>query len=80
MNHALKHGDRVSYTRTVRRGNSISISISARKGMLVSIKGDVAFIRASNGRLIHVNANSVRPANQPNALTESINAMQEGAQ
>lgn len=78
MNHALKHGDRVSYTRTVRRGNSISIS--ARKGMLVSIKGDVAFIRASNGRLIHVNANSVRPANQPNALTESIKAMQEGAQ
>lgn len=78
MNHALKHGDRVSYTRTVRKGNHISIS--ARKGVLVSIKGQVAFIRAKNGRLIHVNANSVRPASQPNALTESIQAMQEDAQ
>ncbi|MGP9798178.1 hypothetical protein ACT3UJ_12565 [Halomonas sp. 86] len=75
MSNALKYGDRVSYTRTVRRGNQISFS--ARKGMLVSIKGDVAFIRASNGRLIHVNANNVRPAGQPNALTESIKAMQE---
>jgi len=78
MSEALKCGDRVSYTRTVRKGNQISIS--ARKGMLVSIKGDVAFIRAQNGRLINVNANSVRPASQPNALTESIKAMQEGSQ
>jgi len=78
MSHTLKYGDRVSYTRTVRKGNQISIS--ARKGMLVSIKGDVAFIRAQNGRLINVNASNVRPAGQPNALTESIKAMQEGAQ
>ena len=78
MSDVLKCGDRVSYTRTVRKGNQISIS--ARKGMLVSIKGDVAFIRAQNGRLINVNANSVRPASQPNALTESIKAMQEGSQ
>ncbi|MCL7931710.1 hypothetical protein [Halomonas llamarensis] len=74
MNYELKTGDRVSYTRTVRKGNQISIS--ARKGMLVSIKGDVAFIRAQNGRLIHVTIGNVRPANQPNALTE---AMQEAA-
>ena len=76
--HTFKDGDRVSYTRTVQRGNCISIS--ARKGTLMSTKGDVAFIRAQNGRLIHVHTSNVRLVGQPNALTESIQAMQEGAQ
>lgn len=78
MKQQFKYGDQVSYTRTVRKGNHISIS--ARKGMLVSINNKLAFIRAKNGRLIHVNAENVRPANKPNALTEAMtDAMQEGA-
>ena len=72
MSHVLKHGDRVSYTRTVRRGNQISIS--ARKGTLMSINGQLALIRAQNGRMIQVDVGNVRPANKLNALTE---AMQE---
>ena len=63
----LAVGDKVSYL--VVSGGDRSLRLSARSGVIITIDGNVATLRAGNGRRITHPLNKLTPDGQPNALT-----------
>ncbi|MDX1464096.1 MAG: hypothetical protein R3215_00150 [Halomonas sp.] len=66
----LQPGDAVTYVVTRKTGRGFSFS--AREGKLVEISGGLAVVKARNNRLLSVRLKDLRPAGQPNALTEAL--------
>ncbi|WP_085597076.1 MULTISPECIES: hypothetical protein [unclassified Pseudomonas] len=66
----LAVGDKVSYV-TI-SGGGRSYRFSARKGVIVEINGNVATLRAANGRCITQPLDKLTPDGQPNALTRML--------
>ena len=65
-----KVGDTVSYTAIKAQGNSYQLS--ARKGVILSIDGDIATVRAGNGRPVVLPLSKLTPEGQPNELTRML--------
>ncbi|MBA6043612.1 hypothetical protein [Pseudomonas lactis] len=66
----LAIGDTVSYIEM--SGGGREYHLSARKGVLVGIDGNVATLRAANGRSITQPLDKLTPDGQPNALTRLL--------
>ncbi|WP_236187195.1 hypothetical protein [Pseudomonas protegens] len=66
----LAVGDKVSYVAI--SGGGRSYRFSARKGVIVEINGNVATLRAANGRCITQPLDKLTPDGQPNALTRML--------
>lgn len=66
----LQPGDEVTYVITRKSGPGFCIS--AREGKLVEVSGGLAVVKARNGRLLSVRLKDLRPAGEPNALTEAM--------
>jgi hypothetical protein len=66
----LAVGDKVSYVAI--SGGGRSYRFSARKGVIVEINGNVATLRAANGRHITHPLDKLTPDGQPNALTRML--------
>lgn len=67
-------GDRVSYIELTSEGRGYRFS--ARKGVITEINGQVATVRAGNGRQITHPLNKLTPEDQPNALTRMLTGEQ----
>ncbi|MGY2313575.1 hypothetical protein ACW9I6_02725 [Pseudomonas sp. SDO5522_S412] len=63
-------GDTVTYVGI--SGGGREYRLTARKGVLVGIDGNVATLRAANGRSITQPLNKLTPEGQPNALTRML--------
>lgn len=63
-------GDRVSYMQV--RAEGSGYGLSARKGVITAIDGQVATVRAGNGRHITQRLDRLTPEGQPNALTRML--------
>lgn len=74
----LKAGDKVSYV-TI-NAESRGYSLSARTGVITEIEGEIATVRAGNGRRITLPLNKLSPEGRPNALTRmlGLNVSQQG--
>lgn len=66
----LKAGDKVSYVTIKAEGRGYSLS--ARTGVITEIEGEIATVRAGNGRSITLPLNKLTPEGQPNALTRAL--------
>ncbi|MGB7649329.1 MAG: hypothetical protein WBM22_28135 [Pseudomonas fluorescens] len=66
----LAVGDTVSYVEM--SGGDREYRLSARKGVLVGIDGNVATLRAANGLSITQPLDKLTPEGQPNALTRML--------
>ena len=66
----LKAGDKVSYVTINTEGRGYSLS--ARTGVITEIEGEIATVRAGNGRRITLPLNKLTPEGQPNALTRAL--------
>lgn len=66
----LKAGDKVSYVTIKAEGRGYSLS--ARKGVITEIEGEIATVRAGNGRSITLPLNKLTPEGRPNALTRML--------
>lgn len=68
----IKVGETVSYVAV--RTSGRSVQMSARKGKVEQIKGNVAWIRAGNGQLVSTNLLDVTRDGDPvrNALTRAL--------
>lgn len=66
----LAIGDTVSYVEM--SGGGREYRLTARKGVLVGIDGNVATLRAANGRSITQPLDKLTPEGQPNALTRML--------
>ena len=66
----LEIGDTVSYV--AMSGGGREYRLSARTGVIVGIDGNVATLRAANGRRITQPLDKLTPDGQPNALTRMI--------
>ncbi|BBN53315.1 hypothetical protein TRE132_14400 [Pseudomonas chlororaphis subsp. aurantiaca] len=66
----FKVGDEVSYVTLKAEGKGYRFS--AREGVVVEIDGEVATVRAGNGRIIPLPLNKLTPDGQPNALTRAL--------
>jgi len=66
----LAIGDTVSYVAV--SGGGREYRLSARKGVIVEIDGNVATLRAANGRSITQPLDKLTPDGQPNALTRML--------
>lgn len=66
----LAVGDKVSYVAI--SGGGRSYRFSARKGVIVEINGNVATLRAANGRCITQPLDKLTPDGQPNAPTRML--------
>lgn len=66
----LAVGDRVSYV--AMSGGGREYRFSARTGVIVGIDGNVATLRAANGRTIIQPLEKLTPDGQPNALTRML--------
>jgi hypothetical protein len=67
-------GDRVSYVHV--RAEGQGYGFSAREGVITAIDGEVATIRAGNGRNITQRLDRLTPKGQPNALTRMLIGVQ----
>lgn len=63
-------GDKVSYVALKAQGHSYHLS--ARKGVIVEINGQLAVVRIGNGHRIKLPLNKLTPDGQPNALTRAL--------
>lgn len=63
-------GETVSYVAV--RSSGRSVQMSTRKGKVERIEGNVAWIRAGNGRLISTNLRDVTREGERNALTRAL--------
>ena len=66
----LAIGDTVTYVEM--SGGGREYRLAARKGVLVGIDGNVATLRAANGRSITQPLDKLTPEGQPNALTRML--------
>lgn len=66
----LAIGDTVSYVEM--RGGGREYRLSARTGVIVAINGNVATLRAGNGRSVTQPLDKLTPDGQPNALTRML--------
>ena len=66
----LAVGDKVSYV--AMSGGGREYRLSARTGVIVGIDGNVATLRAANGRTIIQPLEKLAPDGQPNALTRML--------
>ncbi|NWB16918.1 hypothetical protein HX819_21015 [Pseudomonas sp. D6002] len=66
----LAIGDTVTYVEM--SGGGRAYRLAARKGVLVGIDGNVATLRAANGRSITQPLDKLTPEGQPNALTRML--------
>lgn len=66
----IKVGESVSYVAV--RSTGRSVQMSTRKGKVERIEGNVAWIRARNGRLISTNLRDVTREGERNALTRAL--------
>ena len=66
----LAIGDTVSYVAMT--GGGREYRLSARTGVIVGIDGDVATLRAANGRTVTQPLDKLTPVGQPNALTRML--------
>lgn len=66
----LAIGDTVSYVAMT--GGGREYRLSARTGVIVGIDGNVATLRAANGRTVTQPLNKLTPVGQPNALTRML--------
>ena len=67
---ALNVGDKVSYIEM--SGGGREYRLSARIGVIVGIDGNVATLRAANGRTITQPLDKLTPDGQPSALTRML--------
>ena len=66
----LAIGDTVSYVAMT--GGGREYRLSARTGVIVGIDGNVATLRAANGRTVTQSLDKLTPVGQPNALTRML--------
>ena len=66
----LAIGDMVSYVAMC--GGGREYRLSARTGVIVAIDGNVATLRAGNGRTVTQPLDKLTPEGQPNALTRMV--------
>ncbi|WP_455928927.1 hypothetical protein [Pseudomonas fluorescens] len=66
----LAIGDTVSYV--AMSGGGREYRLSARRGVIVDIDGNVATLRTTNGRSIIQPLDRLTPEGQPNALTRML--------
>lgn len=66
----LAIGDTVSYVEM--SGVGREYRLSARTGVIVAIEGNVATLRAGNGRSVTQPLHKLTPDGQPNALTRML--------
>ncbi|WET12274.1 hypothetical protein P3S72_09130 [Pseudomonas sp. D3] len=66
----LAIGDTVSYVEM--SGGGREYRLSARTGVIVAIEGNVATLRAGNGRSVTQPLHKLTPDGQPNALTRML--------
>lgn len=66
----LAIGDTVSYVAMT--GGGREYRLSARTGVIVGIDGNVATLRADNGRTVTQPLDKLTPVGQPNALTRML--------
>ncbi|AQY65028.1 hypothetical protein [Pseudomonas veronii] len=66
----LAIGDTVSYV--AMSGGGREYRLSARTGVIVAIDGNVATLRAGNGRSVTQPLDKLTPDGQPNALTRML--------
>jgi hypothetical protein len=67
---SLTIGAKVSYTVTSSSGRSVRIS--AREGTISEINGEVATVKARNGRTTTRHLSRLTPEGQPNELTRAL--------
>jgi len=65
----------VSFTRVVRRGNSIQFT--AMEGTILGVDGCGAVVRVRNGRRYTASLKSLRPLGQQSAVGEMFTAIAE---
>lgn len=70
----LAIGDRVNYVQITAVG--CDYRFSAREGVITEIDGQVATVRAGNGRHITQPLDKLTPEGQPNALTRMLTGRQ----
>lgn len=63
-------GDKVSYVKVSSSGNNYRFS--AREGVISEIEGQVATVKARNGRTTTQPLSKLTPLGQPNALTRAL--------
>lgn len=66
----LAVGDKVSYV--AMSGGGQQYRLSARTGVIARIDGDVATLRAANGRTVTQPLDKLTPEGKPNALTRML--------
>ncbi|MCT9825193.1 hypothetical protein ACM9HO_02180 [Pseudomonas sp. KHB2.9] len=66
----LAIGDTVSYVAL--SGGGQEYRLSARTGVIIAIDGNVATLRAGNGRSVTQPLDKLTPDGQPNALTRML--------
>lgn len=66
----LAVGDKVSYVAMT--GGGREYRLSARTGVIIEIDGNVATLRAANGRPITQPLDKLTPEGRPNALTRML--------
>ena len=66
----LAIGDTVSYV--VMSGGGREYRLSARTGVILGIEGNVATLRAANGRSVTQPLDKLTPEGLPNALTRMV--------
>lgn len=67
---SLAVGDTVSYV--AMSGGGREYRLSARNGVIVGIDGNVATLRAANGRTVTQPIDKLTPDGKPNALTRML--------
>jgi hypothetical protein len=63
-------GDKVSYLTIA--GGGRSYRFCARTGVITEVDGDLATLRAGNGRSVTLPLDKLTPEGQPNALTRML--------
>jgi hypothetical protein len=66
----LAVGDKVSYV--AMSGGGREYHLSARTGVIIGIDGNVATLRAANGRSVTQPLDKLTPDGQPNTLTRML--------
>lgn len=66
----LNIGDKVSYVTLKAEGRGYSLS--SRKGVITEVDGQIATVRATNGRSITLPLDKLTPEGRPNALTRML--------